>query len=270
MNLNKSDLKQYLLFAEKTALEAGKILSEGFSKKKKVTYKGAIDPVTEYDLKSEKCIINRIKKKYPSHDILSEEGQSIESSSDFRWVIDPLDGTVNYAHGLPVYSVSIALQYLGRSIVGVVYDPEKNELFSASLGMGAYLNRRKICVSSETNLKRALLATGFAYNIQKARKNNLGMFSRMMKKAQAVRRLGSAALDLCWLAAGRFEGFWEYYLHPWDTAAAILIVSEAGGKVSQIKNNDYSIFDKSILAANNNSIHRAMRRVLTESQKNTK
>ncbi len=267
MKLKKEELKKYLKFAENTAFEAGKILSIGFNKKKKITYKGIIDPVTEYDLKSEKLIISRILKKYPEHDILSEESQPKETKADFRWVIDPLDGTVNYAHRMPIYSVSIALQYRGKSVVGVVYDPENKELYSAAFGCGAYLNSKKLKVSSETKLDRALLATGFAYNIHNARKNNLGMFSRMIKQAQAIRRLGSAALDLCWLAAGRFDGFWEYYLHPWDTAAAMLIVAEAGGVVTKIDSSEYSIFDNEILAANNKSIQKAMKKVLTTSVK---
>ena len=146
--------------------------------------------------------------------------------------------------------------------MGVVYDPEANELYSAARGLGATLNKKRITVSSQRSLERSLLATGFAYNIRTARKNNLGMFARMMKKAQAVRRLGSAALDLCWLAAGRLDGFWEYYLHPWDTAAAALIVKEAGGKVSRIDGGEYSIFDKDILASNG-YIHSSMKSVLT-------
>lgn len=262
MKLKKTDLKQFLLFTEKLAREAGKILSVGFSKSKKVSYKGRIDPVTEYDLKSEKLIITDIVKKYPQHSILAEEGSCRENDSPFRWVIDPLDGTVNYMHRFPVYSVSIALEYNNRTIAGAVFAPEQNELYSAAESMGAFLNGKRIKVSSEIRLHRSLLATGFAYNLTTARKNNLGMFSKMMKHAQAVRRLGSAALDLCWLAAGRLDGFWEYYLHPWDTAAAMLIVKEAGGKVTKINGDKYSIFDNEILASNG-YIHSSMIKVLT-------
>ncbi|UCE25955.1 MAG: inositol monophosphatase [Candidatus Zixiibacteriota bacterium] len=258
----KSELRQYLAFAEKLALGAGKILSGGFYRTKRVNYKGSINPVTEFDLKSEKYIISNLERRYPDHTILAEEGTGTERDSEYCWVVDPLDGTVNYAHGFPVYSVSIGLQYKGQSIAGVVYDPEQHELYSAARGQGAFLNRKRIRVSSEKNLKRSLLATGFAYNVSTARKNNLGMFARMIKQAQAIRRLGSAALDLCWLAAGRFDGFWEYYLHPWDTAAAILIVEQAGGKVTRIDGRKYSIFDKEILASNGH-IHSAMKAVLT-------
>ena len=261
MKIKKSELKKYQSFAEKIALGAGKVLASGFKKDKQIKYKGRIDPVTQFDLKSEKYIISEIKKKYRDHSILAEEGTDIEKDSGFRWVIDPLDGTVNYAHRFPIYSVSIALEYNNQTIVGVVYDPESDEMFSAAIGCGAYLNNKRMKVSPEKKLERSLLATGFAYNISTAKKNNLGMFSRMMKHAQAVRRLGSAALDLCWVAAGRLEGFWEYYLHPWDTAAAILIVTEAGGKISRINKKEYSIFDNDILASNN-LIHNEMASVL--------
>lgn len=261
------ELNEFRAFAVKTALEAGEILKAGFKKNKNIKYKGIIDPVTEFDLKSEKLIISLINKHYPTHSILAEEGSGVIRTSPFCWVVDPLDGTVNYAHRFPVYSVSIALMYNDRPIVGVVYDPERNEMFSAALNRGAWLNDKRIKVSTEKKLGRALLATGFAYNIKTARKNNLGMFAKMMKSAQAVRRLGSAALDLCWLACGRLDGFWEYYLHPWDTAAAILIVTEAGGSVSQISKKGYSIFDNSILASNT-LIHKQIAGVLNGRQKN--
>jgi myo-inositol-1(or 4)-monophosphatase len=264
--LSKTALNRYLTFARKTALNAGKILSDGFNKGKDIKYKGIIDPITKFDLSSEKYIINQIIENFPSHSILTEEGSDVDNNSPFRWIIDPLDGTVNYTHRFPVYSVSIALQYNNKSIIGVVYDPEKDEMFSAALGKGAFLNSKKISVSKEKNLKRSLLATGFAYNINSARKNNLGIFARMMKQSQAVRRLGSAALDLCWMAHGRLDGFWEYYLHPWDTAAAIIIIEEAGGKISRINGDNYSIFDNNILASNK-LIHNQMIKALAGSKK---
>ncbi len=261
MSLPKKEILKIKNAAEKIALGAGKILAGGFLKNKDIKYKGRIDPVTEFDLKSEKYIIAQICKAFPAHSILSEEGSSIDNNSDFCWVIDPLDGTVNYAHRLPSYAVSIALQYKDRTIVGVVYAPELKEFYSAALGCGAFLNKKKIHVSSEKKLERSLLATGFSYNISALKRNNLGMFSRMMKQAQAVRRFGSAALDICWVADGRFEGFWEYNLAPWDSAAGIIILTEAGGKVTQIKNLEYSIFDDSLLASNG-LIHKSMRDVL--------
>ncbi len=249
-NLSKKEIDSYIKFASKIALGAGGILKDGFNRPKKISYKGRIDPVTEFDLKSEKYIIDNIKRKFPAHDILSEEGSNKKSQANFRWVIDPLDGTVNFSHGFPVYSVSIALEYKNNSIAAVVYDPERNELFSAGLNLGAYINNKKIKVSQEKKLNRALLATGFSYDVKTARKNNLGHFAKMVKSAQAVRRAGSAALDLSWLACGRIDGFWEFYLHPWDTAAAYLIVNEAGGKVTRIDGKRYSIFDNQILASN--------------------
>ena len=175
--------------------------------------------------------------------------------------MDPLDGTVNYSHGFPVYCVSLGLQYEGRPVLGCVYDPERRELFSAGRGLGAYMNGRRIRVSPQRNLERALLATGFAYNIGSARRNNLGLFARMSKKAQGLRRPGSAAIDLCWLAAGRIDGFWELYLHPWDTAAAVVIVAEAGGRVTRLDGRAYSVFDKDILASNGH-LHRSMKAIL--------
>lgn len=262
MSLSRNELKQYLAFATNVALASGEILSDGFHRAKRVDYKGKINPVTQYDLKSEKHIISAIGRKYPGHSILAEEGTDWDRDSACRWVIDPLDGTVNYAHGFPIYCVSIALQYGEKTVVGVVFDPEAEELYTAAAGMGAQLNGKKIVVSEQRRLGRSLLATGFAYNVGTARRNNLGMFARMVKQAQAVRRLGSAALDLCWLAAGRLDGFWEYYLHPWDTAAAALIVEQAGGKVSRINGERFSIFDKDILASNGR-IHGSMKAVLT-------
>ncbi|NOY87783.1 MAG: inositol monophosphatase [FCB group bacterium] len=269
MKWKNKELKSYLNFAMEWAKGAGDILYRGFNQTKQINYKGRIDPVTQFDLQSERFIISRIEKTFPEYSILAEEGDTIENNSSFCWVIDPLDGTVNYAHKIPIYTVSIALQYNRQTIVGVVYDPERDELFSAAKGLGAFLNRKRIKVSPQKKLERSLLATGFAYNIGTARKNNLGMFARMMKQAQAVRRLGSAALDLCWVATGRFDGFWEYYLHPWDTAAAILMVEEAGGKVSKISGGSYSIFDREILASNGH-IHLAMREVLTRKIKKRK
>lgn len=261
IKISKKELSEYKNIAEKLARGAGKILSAGFLKNKDIKYKGRIDPVTEFDIKSEKYIIAQIQKAFPSHSILTEEGSSIDNNSDFCWVIDPLDGTVNYAHRLPSYAVSIALQYKNESIVGVVYAPELNEFFSAVIGQGAFLNKKKIKVSSEKKLERSLLATGFAYNISTLKKNNLGLFARMMKHAQAVRRFGSAALDICWVADGRFEGFWEFNLAPWDSAAGIIILTEAGGKVTQIDLSNYSVFSKSLLASNR-LIHKKMRDVL--------
>ena len=255
------ELTQLLDFTRDLALGAGRILKSGFSQSLRVTYKGRIDPVTDYDLKAERYITKEITSRYPHHEILAEEGSAIGERSEFCWVIDPLDGTVNYAHGFPVYCASVALQYRGESIAGAVCDPERDELFWAGLGRGAYVNKTRIAVSNEKRLERALLATGFPYDIATARRNNLGYFARMAKKAQAIRRPGSAAIDLCWLACGRVDGFWELKLHPWDSAAAMLMVAEAGGRVTRMNGKKYTIFDKDLLASNGH-LHVAMRKVL--------
>lgn len=260
--LVRTEIRKLLQFSGELATGAGKVLRRGFNRSLKIDYKGRINPVTEYDLKSERYIISHISKRFPDHAVLAEEGSGAREKSPFRWIIDPLDGTVNYAHGFPMYCVSIAVEFEGDIVAGTVYDPERDELFHAGLKMGAYLNQKRIKVSSEKILQRALLATGFAYNIGTAKRTNLGLFARMAKKAQGLRRAGSAAIDLCWLACGRIDGFWEFYLHPWDTAAAKLIVEEAGGQVSRINGASYSIFNPDILASNGH-LHRAMMTVLT-------
>ena len=263
--MTRTELQEFSWFARELAVGAGGILKRGFNRTFHVRFKGRIDPVTEYDLKAERYIIDKISRRYPHHAILTEEGSAVGKRSEYRWVIDPLDGTVNFAHGFPVYCVSVALQYEGESVAGAVYDPERDELFWARLGAKARLNGKTIAVSSESKLERALLATGFAYDIGTARRNNLGLFSRMARKAQAIRRPGSAAIDLCWLACGRIDGFWELKLHPWDTAAAKLIVEAAGGEVSRINGAPYGISDPDLLASNGR-IHKAMHRVLVRKQ----
>jgi len=260
--LKKREIKELLRFSEDVARGAGQILKNGFNRPPRIRYKGRIDPVTEFDLSSEKHIVSQIQRRFPDHSVLAEEGSGRKAEGAFRWVIDPLDGTVDYAHGFPVYCVSIGLEYHSKVVAGVVFDPERNECFTSGCGCGAFLNGKRIRVSKENKLERALLATGFAYDIKTARRNNLGYFSRMAKQAQGVRRLGSAAIDLCWLACGRIDGFWELSLHPWDTAAGRLIVEEAGGKVTRFNGRKYSIYDNEILASNG-QVHRAMQKVLT-------
>jgi myo-inositol-1(or 4)-monophosphatase len=262
MSLSRKHLQSYLDFAKSTAVEAGGILKKRFNSRHRVEYKGRIDPVTEADVKAEEFITDRITRQFPDHTILAEEGSGSGEQAEFRWVIDPLDGTVNYAHGFPVYCVSIALEHNGELVIGAVYDPERDELFHGARGLGSRVNRERLQVANESNLERALLATGFGYNIKTASPNNLGYFARMAKKAQGIRRAGSAAIDLCWLAAGRLDGYWELYLHPWDTAAAVIFVEEAGGKVTRMDGRPYSIFDDNVLAANA-KLHRAMKRALS-------
>ncbi|MDH3890317.1 MAG: inositol monophosphatase [candidate division Zixibacteria bacterium] len=258
----KTAIKRLSGLSAELAREAGGVLKQGFNRRLSIVYKGRIDPVTQFDLKAEKLITSRIRKLYPDHAILAEEGTAVDSLSPYRWVIDPLDGTVNYAHGFPMYCVSIAVEYEEQAVAAAVFDPERNEMFTAAVGLGSFLDSRKIHVSSESRLDRSLLATGFSYKVSTERRNNLGLFARMVKKAQGVRRPGSAALDLCWLACGRIDGFWELNLHPWDTAAARLIVEQAGGRVTRLNARPFSIFDKDILASNGR-IHRAMQKVLT-------
>jgi myo-inositol-1(or 4)-monophosphatase len=259
--MTQKELKELGAFTRQLALDAGVILRRGFGRSRHVKLKGRIDPVTEYDLKSEQLITGRISRRYPHHEILAEEGLASGRQSDYRWIIDPLDGTVNYAHRFPVYCVSVALEHRGEIVTGAVYDPEREELFWSVRGDRAWLNRKVVSVTREANLERSLLATGFAYDIGTARRNNLGLFARMAKKAQGIRRPGSAAIDLCWLACGRLDGFWELKLHPWDTAAAVLIVENAGGRISRLDGRPYSIFAADILASNGR-IHRAMQKVL--------
>ena len=260
-DISAHEIRRLKKAAESLAIGAGKILKDGFNRKKRISFKGRIDPVTEYDLKSEKYIVTRIAKEFPDHDILTEEGSDRSSEARFRWVIDPLDGTVNYSHGYPIYSVSIAVQYNNQTVAGAVFDPERNEMFSAGLNSGAFLNNRRINVTAASELHKSMLATGFAYEVATLRKNNIGYFGRVVKKAQAVRRGGSAALDLCYLAAGRFDGFWELDLAPWDMAAAVLIVIEAGGTVTGIRGKKFSIFDNEIMATNG-KIHTLLRKTL--------
>jgi myo-inositol-1(or 4)-monophosphatase len=260
--LSEKDLKKFLEFVQATSAAAGEILIKKNRLRNKIRYKGRVNLVTAADLASEKYIIRTIVKKYPHHSLLAEETPAAEKKSEFRWVIDPLDGTTNYAHGFPFYCVSIALEYSGEIIVGAVYDPEREELFSAYLGGGADLNGRKIGVTSEARLARSLLATGFPYDIGTTQEDNLNNYTRFARLSRGIRRAGSAALDLCYVACGRCDGFWELKLSPWDTAAGRLIVEEAGGKVTDFKGRPYSIYDKYIIASNGH-IHSQMKKILS-------
>ncbi len=248
-------------FAISIAREAGALLKDRFKEKHKIDYKGEIDIVTEADRMSEEVLISKISRRFPDHSILSEEAAEIERASRYRWVIDPLDGTTNYAHGFPMFCVSIALEKDGQIITGVIYNPVSDELFVAGKGEGAFLDGCRISVSGTTQISESLLATGFPYDIRRDPNNNINYFSGMALKAQAIRRAGSAALDLAYTAAGRFDGFWELKLHPWDTAAGWLLVSEAGGVVTDISGGDYYIDSPSILASNG-KIHDDMIRTL--------
>jgi myo-inositol-1(or 4)-monophosphatase len=245
-------IQEFTEFSKKTAIEAGKILKEGFETDFKIDEKtGRNNIVTEYDHKSEDYIISRIKENYPDHKVLAEEsGYSNKDENEALWIIDPLDGTVNYAHGIPIYSVSIALQYKGEIVSGAVYQPELDEIFYAGKGLGAFQNDKKINVSKQSDFYRSLLVTGFPYNINENPGKTLETFVDIISKGIPIRRLGSAALDLVYVAKGRFEGFWEVALNAWDVAAGILIVKEAGGKVTNYNNEDHNIFEKTIVATN--------------------
>ncbi|MCM8761646.1 MAG: inositol monophosphatase, partial [Candidatus Omnitrophica bacterium] len=226
----------------------------------KVSYKGRDNIVTDIDKASEKMIIGIIKSKFPDHSILAEEGSSDATESPYKWIIDPLDGTTNFAHGFPFFCVSIALEKFGKVVLGVVYDPVRRELFCAESGKGAYLNNRRISVSMTRRLSQSFLATGFSYG--KARKDkNVRNFKNLLMRSLAIRRAGSAALDLCYVACGRFDGFWEMYLQPWDSAAGAIIVEEADGMATKFDGSKFFPYHKNILATNG-LIHRQMSRLL--------
>jgi myo-inositol-1(or 4)-monophosphatase len=253
-----------LNFAIQTARDAGRLLAERFGRNLRISNKSELDLVTESDLASERLIIDRIKTHYPRHAILAEEsGASAPAggaSSEWRWIIDPLDGTTNYAHGYPCFCVSMGLEHQGRLQLGVVYDPMRDEVFSAERGEGAALNDKRIHVSSTPNLASALLCTGFPYDVRE-RSEFARHFSNFIMNAQGVRRDGAAALDLAYVAAGRFDGFWEEGLKPWDVAAGALMIEEAGGRVSNYANGPLDIFNPPILASNG-LIHEQMMQVL--------
>jgi myo-inositol-1(or 4)-monophosphatase len=253
-----------LNFAIQIAHDAGRILAERFGRNIEISNKGVIDLVTEADLAAERLIIERIQSYYPRHAILAEEADASgvihEGQSEWKWIIDPLDGTTNYAHAYPCFCVSVALERDGKIELGVIYDPTRDETFAAERGMGATLNGRNIRVSEIDNLNRAMLCTGFPYDVR-----DHGDFARhfhnFIMNAQAVRRDGSAALDLAYVACGRFDGFWEEGLRPWDVAAGVLLIEEAGGRVSYYDGSPFNIYKPPILASNGLT-HEAMMRVL--------
>jgi myo-inositol-1(or 4)-monophosphatase len=252
------------------AREAGALLMQYFHQGLKIEYKGDADLVTAADRASEKLIRERISQRFPGHDVLGEEQGLNDQGSDYRWYVDPLDGTTNFAHGYPVFCVSMGLEYRGteyrgsehrsgaeaKRVAAVVYDPTRDELFSAEQGSGAQLNGKPIHVSKATQLKECLVATGFPSH--KRHKNpNIHFYHQITLRTHGVRRAGSAALDLCNVASGRFDGFWEFNLNPWDTAAGVLIVEEAGGKVSRFDGSAFRI-DSSETLASNGLVHEAL------------
>lgn len=261
-------MKDFMAVAQEAALKAGGILRENINGIRQISYKGDINLVTEMDTRSERAVVETLRAAYPGHGIIAEEETSILNDSGFVWIIDPLDGTTNYAHGYPCFSVSIALEYAGEVITAVVYDPMRGELFSARKGEGAYLNGKQIHVSSAETLIQSLLATGFPYDRKVSEKNNLNYFHDLLMASQEVRRDGSAALDLCYVAVGRFDGFWELKLKPWDVAAGSLIVREAGGVVSDLAGMPVRL-DAEEIVASNGKIHPHMVKVLKEARRNS-
>ena len=235
-----------LSYLENLARQAGAILHAGYDTEHQVSYKGVIDLVTEVDHQSEKFLLGEVQKDFPDHHIFSEETGIIQGSDEHVWYIDPLDGTVNYAHHIPIFCVSIAYAFQGNLSLGAVYDPMRDEMFLAERGKGAYLNGRRLHVSSATELQRSLLVTGFPYNAWNTPQDNFANFVKFAKLTQGVRRLGSAALDLCYVAAGRFDGYWEVSLNAWDVAAGGLICEEAGARVTNVNGGARLYFSPSI------------------------
>ncbi|MCS6873589.1 MAG: inositol monophosphatase [Pyrinomonadaceae bacterium] len=248
-----------LNFAVETAVLAGRALLERFGRKLNVSKKGEINLVTEADLASERLILERIRSHFPKHAILAEEsGEALlpENDQKWKWIVDPLDGTTNFAHGYPCFAVTIALEHNEEVVLGVTFDPTRNELFAAEKGMGATLNGKKIRVSETEALSDALIVTGFPYDFAK-RKSVIENLLKLLFRARGVRRDGSAAIDLAYIACGRFDGFWEEGLNPWDVAAGYLLVKEAGGMVTHYDGSPFSIYKPTILASNG-LIHQEM------------
>ena len=256
-------MDEYRSFLATVIVEAGGVLREKLNDRHTVRFKGEINLVTEADLLSETLIVERIRRSFPGHDILTEESPETTNGSRFRWIIDPLDGTTNYSHGYPIFCVSIALQVEGEILLGAVYNPMLMELFMAEKGEGATLNGSRLSVSRTADLSKGLLATGFPYDLREDRNNNMNYFRALAMSTQAVRRAGSAALDLAYVAAGRFDGFWELKLMPWDTAAGWLLVTEAGGVVTDLYGGPYGLRSPHILAGNG-LINGEMLRVIAE------
>jgi myo-inositol-1(or 4)-monophosphatase len=240
---------EFVSAIEPIAREAGELLMGYFARRVPIEYKGDADLVTAADRASEVLIIDRLQARFPRHDVMGEEGARRETGSDYKWYVDPLDGTTNFAHGFPVFCISMGLEHKGQLIAGLVYDPTRGEMFAAEKGSGAYLNQRRISVSKTARLPESLLATGFPSH--KRHKNpNIYFYHQLTLRTHGVRRAGSAALDLCNVAAGRFDGFWEFNLNPWDTAAGVLMVEEAGGRVTDFSGGEFKIVSRETLASN--------------------
>jgi len=252
-----------LQMVESIARQAGAVLMTGYGNVRHIRQKGVIDLVTEFDKRSEEVILSFIQREFPDHAVLAEESGHNNTISEYQWVIDPLDGTTNYTHGIPIFSVSIGLLKNNVPLVGVVYDPFRNEMFSAELGRGATLNNQPIHVSSRMDLGQAVISTGFPYDVRTNPRNNLAQFVQFQLRTQAVRHLGSAALDCTWTAMGRLDGYWEFGVKPWDIGAGALIALEAGGRVTFVNGDDNFLSTDSIVVSNG-LLQEQMLRVLTE------
>lgn len=242
----------FLATAVEVVLRAGRIQMAHFGTELKIDKKGAIDLVTEVDVAVERMFRDLVAERFPDHVVLAEElgGGGPMPTGGHCWILDPLDGTTNYAHGLPIFATSLALEIDGRVMVGAIYDPTRRELFTATRGGGAHLNGVPMRVSSSASLIDSLLVTGFPYSVHEERKELVSLFSTFLSEAQAVRRLGSAALDLCYVAAGRFDAFWEHSLKPWDMAAGALMLEEAGGRVTALDGSPFDIRKGQLMASN--------------------
>ena len=250
--------------ARQAALAAGQTLKTGLGRAREVRHKGFRDLVTELDLAAQAEIVGRIEAAFPDHRIMAEEDEAGPPElSGPVWVVDPLDGTTNFVHGLPTYCVSICLSVDGQAQVGVIYDPERDELFSARQGEGAFLGDQPIRVSAQDELSQSLLVTGFPYDLESQIEVIMARFQRLLTLSQGVRRLGSAALDLAYVACGRMDAFWEDGLHPWDMAAGVLLVAEAGGRVSDLDGQPFDLLSGRILASNS-LIHQSIVAALRE------
>jgi myo-inositol-1(or 4)-monophosphatase len=242
-------METYLSTAVEIAREAGALLIQLFKRPHEISYKRPSDIVTDADRRSEALILERLRSHFPKHAVVAEEGGGQKTGSDYCWYVDPLDGTTNFAHGFPVFCVSLGLAYRDEVVAGVVYDPTRDELFTAERGAGAYLNHQRLHVSKNARLAECLVATGFA-PFALRHELNIELYYRFTRLTHGVRRAGSAALDLCSVAAGRFDGFWELKLNPWDKAAGSLAVTEAGGRVSDLEGGPFDLLGDAIFASN--------------------
>ena len=256
----------FLATAIEAVIRAGDLQIARFGTGVRVAKKGIIDLVTEVDLEVERAFRALIADRFPSHDVLAEELGGPSTGASHRWVFDPLDGTTNFAHGIPIFCASLALEIDGEAVLGAVYDPNRRELFTAERGVGSWLNGQRLNTSLATSVIESVLVTGFPYDVQSNPEGFLQVFGRVLQRARAVRRLGSAAIDLCWVAAGRMEGFWEEQLQPWDTRAGALILQEAGGRVTGMDGRSWDPANGDILGSNGH-IHDELLQIINEGRR---